>query len=192
LSIQKQIEELERVLKFLADDDSIQNRVTLVAAKEVEAEYKDRIFKDGKDSKGKSIGRYDTKPMYVSPKQLKGLPKGKFNRKGKTGQSKFKNGKKHRSTYLSGGYKELRDKTGRQSKRVDLNLTGASQQTIQVGKKGEGIVLGFTDAKRQVILEGNERRFGGNIFSLSKGEIDVFEIASFREMQFIIRQILRG
>lgn len=180
------------MIRFLSDSKRIQDRITLVAAKEVEADYKDRIFADGKDSKGAPIGRYSTKPFYAGGKQLRGLPKGKFRPEGKNGDKKFKNGKNHKTRYLKDGYKEFRERAGRQSGKVDLNLTGASQQTIQVGKKGEGIVLGFTNAKRLKILEGNEKRFRKNIFDLSSGEQTTFQIAADREMRFIISQILRG
>lgn len=192
MSIQKQIKELENVLRFLANDTDVRDRVTLVAAKEVEADYKDRIFADGKDSKGGKIGNYDRKPMYAGKSQLRGLPKGGFAPKGKNGKSTFKNGNKKKTRYLKNGYSEFRKRAGRQNTTVDLNLTGASQQTIQTAVSGDKIVLGFTDPKRLAILEGNERRFGKNIFDLSKAEQDTFEIAAVRETRFVIQQILKG
>ena len=98
MSLQKQIEELQRIVQVLKDDKNIQARVTTVGAFATLAEYKTRIFTEGKSSSGAKIGSYDTSSFYASPDSLRGLPKGKFNKKGKTGKSKFKNGKSHKST----------------------------------------------------------------------------------------------
>ncbi len=190
MSIEKQIEELQRVLQELQDDKNIQARVTTVGAFATLAEYKTRIFTEGKASSGAKIGSYDTSPFYASSDSLRGLPKGKFNKKGKTGKSKFKNGKSHKSTYLKSGYKEFRSKAGRQNSKVDLNLTGASQQTVQVGTKGDQTVIGFTDQRRLIILEANERRFKKDIFSLSQQEQAVFQETVNREIQEVIKEII--
>lgn len=191
MSIQKQIEQLQRVLTELKDDKNIKARATTVGAFATLAEFKTRIFTEGKAANGARIGSYDTSPFYASTSNLRGLPKGKFNKKGKGGKNKFKNGKKHKSTYLKSGYKEFRSKTGRQNSKVDLNLTGASQSTVQVGNKGDNVVIGFTDPKRLIILEANERRFKKNIFTLSGKEQQVYQNTVNLEIQEIIQEIIR-
>ncbi len=191
MSIKSQILQLSKVLEELKDDKNIKARVTTVGAFATLADFKTRIFTEGKTANGGRIGTYDTSPFYASKSNLRGLPKGKFNKKGKTGKNKFKNKKPHKSTYLKSGYKEFRTKTGRQSSKVDLNLTGASQQTVQVGTKGGDVVIGFTDPKRLIILEANERRFKKNIFTLSKGEQQTYQETVEDEFQEIIREILR-
>lgn len=189
-SIEDQIKDLEKLVKRLTDDKLIQDRVTTVAALETFAEYKDRIFAEGRATNGSRIGDYDTKPYYVSKGQLKGLPKSKFKPKGKDGKSKFKSGKSKKSTYVKQGYFEFRKLAGRQNKKVDLNLTGASARTIQLGTKGDLIVFGFTDTKRRIILEGNERKYRKDIFTVSKAEQETFQDAAARELRFIIREAL--
>ncbi len=190
MSLEKQIEELQRIVQVLQNDKNIQARVTTVGAFATLAEYKTRIFTEGKASSGAKIGSYDTSPFYASSESLRGLPKGKFNKKGKTGKSKFKSGKSHKSTYLKSGYKEFRSKAGRQNSKVDLNLTGASQQTIQVGTKGDQTVIGFTDPKRMVILEAKERKYGKDIFTLSQQEQAVYQETVDREIQQVIKEIV--
>lgn len=76
-------------------------------------EQADRIFTDGADAQGAAIGRYSAKPTYIntteaSPRKLAG--------KGKTGKTKFKNGKPLKSTYFAGGYKEFKARVGRGNK----------------------------------------------------------------------------
>ena len=187
-TIQDQIKNLEKLVDRLLDSKAIQNRVTTVAALEVFADYKDRIFKEGRASDESRIGDYDTKPYYVSKSQLKGLPKSKFKPKGKNGKAKFKNGKTKKSTYVKKGYFEFRKVAGRQNRFVDLNLTGASARSIQLGTQGTFVVFGFTDDKRRKILEANELRFKKNIFSLSLQERKTFQIAAIREIRFIISE----
>jgi hypothetical protein len=187
-TIDDQIKDLEELVQRLTDDKLIQDRVTTVAALETFAQYKDRIFADGKATNGSRIGDYDTKPYYVGKSQLKGLPKSKFKPKGKDGKSKFKSGKSKKTTYVKQGYFQFRKLAGRQNKTVDLNLTGASARSIQLGTKGDLIIFGFTDESRRQILIGNERKYRKDIFTVSQAELETFQEAAARELRFIIRQ----
>lgn len=191
MSIENQIKRLQKLVTRLSNDKLITERVTTVAALESLADYKDRIFTEGKATNESRIGDYSTKPFYAGKSQLKGLPKSKFKPVGKDGKSQFKNGRKKKTTYLSQGYFEFRKRAGRQNRTVDLNLTGASSRSIQLGTRGDLVVFGFTDDKRREILEGNERRFKKAIFTLSSGEQDTFQDAARRELAFIINQELR-
>lgn len=189
-TLDQYIQQIELLAKTLTNKDTIKKRVTVVAAKETEADYKERIFVDGKSSKGANIGKYDTKPFYASKSNLKGLPKSKFKPSGKNGKSKFKNGKNKNSTYLKAGYKEFRDRAGRQSGKVDLNLTGSTLNSIQLDSSKDKIFLGFTNKESELIMEGNERRFNKNIVTLSKKEQNTFQTASIREVNQIVREII--
>lgn len=192
MTIQDQIKQLQKLVNKLTNEQVIQDRVTTVAAAETLADYKDRIFNDGKATNESRIGDYSTKPMYASKSQLKGLPKSRFKPKGKDGSSVFKNGKKKRSTYLRNGYFEFRKTAGRQNKVVDLNLTGASARTIQLGTAAGGLIgFGFTDDARREILEGNEKKFRKQIFTISQSEQDTFQDAALRELTFIINQEIK-
>ena len=92
-------------------------------------EQADRIFTDGLDAKGAPIGRYSAKPMYVnttdaSPRKIQG--------KGKTGKTRFKNGKPLKSTYFAGGYREFKMKVGR-GKKFNLFLFGNFNRAYLAG-----------------------------------------------------------
>ena len=74
-------------------------KITKEVATGVRASNLRRIHNDGKAANGSNIGSYSTKPMYVS---LKASPR-KFTPKGKTGKTKFANGKSHKSGYFRDG-----------------------------------------------------------------------------------------
>lgn len=92
------------------------------ATNEVIIMQEDRIFNKGLDSKGSPVGNYSTAPIYIS---LRATPK-KFPAKGKTGQTKFKNGKQHTSGYFAGGYYQFKQAIGRAGagKKINLELFG--------------------------------------------------------------------
>lgn len=90
---------------------------------EVVRRQQDRVFNKGIDGKGKEIGKYSTKPTYISVKQMprKLTPTGKKPKKG-VAKSTFKNGKLHTSRYFSGGYAEFKTKMSRGTGGTRINL----------------------------------------------------------------------
>lgn len=93
-----------------------------------------RIFEEGKKSDGSLIGQYSTDPMYANPdyQPRKGAIKTSGGGKlqgltptiGKTGKSVFAStGLPHKTTYLPGGYKELRQRQGRKVDHVNIRYT---------------------------------------------------------------------
>lgn len=137
----------KRIGRLLADNKPFRIAVyNDVARKSV------RIFEDGIKSDGSQIGQYATQPpIYVNPNfaprkgairiagggVLQGLlpTRGKPTKENPEGESVFteetkhrgvrgtKAGDPHRTTYLIGGYKELRNRTGRRIDRVNLRFT---------------------------------------------------------------------
>lgn len=177
----------------LKNKQKISESSTIVAAKATEAVFKKRIFVDGKDSNGGAIGDYSTQPFYINPKAttLLGVKKSGLKPVGKNGQKRFKNGNLHKTVYLTGGYKELRTKTGRQSAKVDLNLSGSLLASIQTGRRGQFVVLGYTSQKKFLIMQGNELRFNKQIDRLSQKELDVFRAAARLEVERMVAKILK-
>lgn len=166
--------------------------LALVAAKELEAVMKRRIFQDGKAQNGQQIGKYSTKPIYVNPnKPKKGLPKSKLSKlkpRGKDPKSgtRFKNGKPRKTHYLDKGYSGLRRVFGRQNSKVDLNLTGSLRLSIKTVSRRSAAAVVFTDAADQAKARGNERRFRKRIFSPSLSEKELV----FRTIRNQIRQAI--
>lgn len=138
---------------------------------ELQADYLQRIFKDGQDSDGNKIGQYSTKPFYAG-KGNSQVRSSSIKPVGKNGETKFKNGKQRKTQYLSGGYKEYRAIVGRQNTKVDLALTFALRGSIQVGIGTNGSTLSFNSDKELAKARGNEKRFNKTIFDASKVEID--------------------
>lgn len=128
------------------------------------AENWDRIT-EGKAVDETQIGKYSNKPMYLNPRKA---PR-KFNGAiaGKYGETKFKNGKLHRTKYFT-GYKSYRINVGRQGEFVDLQLTKRLFKDWRVVQDGKDWVIGFQSQYGALVSKGNESRFSKLIFGVSK------------------------
>lgn len=176
------------------------NKPFAIAVNSTMALQSHRIFIDGKKSDGSNIGQYDTKhPLYVNPtkaprgtgdkvKKIEGLnpPKGKH------GDTVFKNGKKHKSTYLN-NYKEFRNRMGKRIDRVDLTLTSDLQFDFRNAKKGVKPTKINTNEYHTVLkrplnpkkVEGLETKYG--VFTmLTTGERENF----YKVVDFELRKFM--
>jgi len=168
---------------------------------ELKADFIQRIFQDGKDVDGNLIGQYSTKAMYVSIPEatkrygsqisLSGLkPRGKKKGEAKANRSsKFKvTTKRFRtdeddftakvktertSMYLPGGYKEFRELVGRLTDKVDLSLTFALRDDIDVRNNDGQSQLTFLKDDEVKKAGWAEERFKKIIFSPSEAELDI-------------------
>ena len=127
-----------------------------------------RIYINGQGTKG-LIGQYDTtRELYVNPDTAPV----KFARKGKTGQTKFLNGKSHKTGWFP-HYKAFRTKQGRPTDKVNLNLTG-----FLFSDHANGLIkinvnkwtAGVKNPKNALKMAGNEKRFRQPISALSTKE----------------------
>lgn len=142
-----------------------------VAVTNVNSQQTDRIFVRGAATNG-TIGKYSTKPIYISNKQS---PK-KLRPKGKTGKTKFANGQRHVSAYFAGGYKEFRGQVGRVNSFVNLNLTASLRNDfatppvrVSTHKYNAGVRKKSSSKK----LQGAESHFNKRIFGLTDFENDL-------------------
>lgn len=141
-----------------------------------------RIYEQGMNSNGSQIGKYSTSPaMYVNPDYAPrsgnirtksgGKLQGLKPTVGKTGKSVFKNGKPHKTTYLPGGYKELRNRTGRRIDIVNLRFTNdlfldwanvATEKQLPVPTKinQHSYVIKLKRAHNADKVEGIEKKYG--------------------------------
>jgi hypothetical protein len=204
------IQRIKEVQALLSNTPKLVQQVGIVAGKEVEAAMSRRIFLRGQATDGGAIGQYSTTPIYVNPKAPFLLLLPKFQKRkpnltpiGKNGDKVFKNGKPHKTAYLAGGYKELRQRTGRDAgaklkkfggiatSGVNLNLTGSMAQNFTTGINSGVVALGFTVAKEFEKARGNEKRFGKTIFAASPQEVATFSAAVNREMNILIQKIMQ-
>ncbi len=161
------------------------NKPLAIAVASVHADQMERIFVDGKGSDNGRIGSYNTtKPLYVSPE----ISPKTFPKKGKTGETKFKNGRDHKTGFFN-SYKEYRQKQGRQTSFVDLKLSGQLQKDISnslTKVTPNKWVTGTKNSKNSDKLNGAEDKYG-KIFSLSKPEKNDFK----KVLQFEVIKFLR-
>lgn len=112
------------------------------------AEMKTRVFEEGGATSG-DIGKYSTKPLYVSINANPGKSFGQPT--GKTGKSKFTTGKKagqsHTSKYFQRGYDEYKSAIGRNIGKVNLFLSGQFSQQMTVLPTPKGYGLGWTNTE---------------------------------------------
>ena len=177
------------ILAQVVNDDNTARRISQAAAIQVIAEYKQRIFFLGLDTSGGSIGQYSVNPFYINPLSLTTVSAGGIKPQGKNGQSVFKNGNPHKTKYLTQGYKELRDLTGRQSNTVDLNFSGSLFQSIKVTESGSVSAITYTNDEMANIMIFNEDRFAKDISTVSTDEREMGEIAARNELLAILEEI---
>lgn len=144
-----------------------------------------RIFEDGLRADGGKIGTYNsTKRIYVNPKYV---PKAKgLSGKGKTGKSKFKNGKPHKSTFFK-SYKAFRASQGAETGFVNFKLFGHLQSDyrkppvrIAPGVYVAGTSNPFNSNKVRHLI----KRYGNNIFTLSMDERkELVRLATFERLK---------
>lgn len=125
-------------------------RIIKTALSSVLPAHKDRIFKQGFDSKGVKIGTYGTKKISISKK----------NQARNTGQ-----------TYFKGGYAEYKSAIGKNPGFVILRNTDQMMMDyglLQLGNNTFG--YGFQNQANFDKSQWNETKYKKKIFTLSKGE----------------------
>lgn len=179
------------LLRAAFGNKETKKRIETVAAVAALAEYKDRIFSEGRASDGSDIGKYSTSPFYQNPNKLIGVGRSGVKPRGKNGRARFNNGRLKKTAYLAQGYKELRDKVGRQSQKVDLNFSGSTAGSIQVGVSRGETVFGFTTIEGRDIMKKNETRFNKEIVRPSQGESEAGLEAAQKEILQIFNELNR-
>jgi len=177
------------ILSEVVNNDNTARRISQVAAIQVIAEYKQRIFFNGLDTSGGAIGTYSVNPFYINPLSLTTVSASGIKPQGKNGQSVFKNGNPHKTKYLTQGYKELRDLTGRQSGTVDLNFSGSLFQSIKVTENASVSAITYTNDEMANIMEFQEERFAKDISTVSNEERELGETAARNELLAILEEI---
>lgn len=130
---------IQDIKKAVPDDKKLASvSLTLLAS------IKRRVHNEGLMPNRAKIGAYSTKPLYISPKNS---PKSFGGNIGKFGQSKFKNGKDHKTRYFKSGYKEFRGKIGRVNSKVNLHLFGDLERGFQYAPIGGRHYLGIISSQ---------------------------------------------
>ena len=190
------MKDLNKIQKFLAEISvelaKKKSQLSLEAVLRLEAQYKRRIFLTGRTTNGRRIGKYSEKPIYVSVEGAKKrygsqIRSSSLKPSGKNKRPKFQNGKRKKSQYFEDGYKGFREQVGRQTKHVDLNLTGDLQSSIKTGKRQRSVRMGFLNPSAADLVDNLEAKYG-DVFTVSKAESEA--VTSFLKKN-LEKQILK-
>jgi hypothetical protein len=168
--IKKQNEKLDKLKSGVA---------VAIAAQDTHVKMTARIFEDGETAQGNKLKYNSSDPLYVNPKDA---PKN-FPKKGKTGKTKFENGKPHKTGYFE-SYKDYRQKIGRESNFMNLNLFGNLQNDFGKGviKLSEG---GYASTVTQEDNKGKLEKFS-TYFKLNQEERESFkEVLEFETLEIL-------
>jgi len=167
-----------RKLNLLHPDNDTGSRIIREVALNYMAEMRDRIQNRGKASDGSDIGKYSTKPTYISIDQMDGRklkPEGK-EFKGKrrsTFASGKKKGKPHSSRYFEDGYEQYKTEAGRNTLgKVNLTFTGQFFNQMQLLPVPQGWGVGWSGAELLARAKKFEssKMYGKDIFEPTKQE----------------------
>lgn len=182
MSIDQFVEKQKRVFEAI-----IKNDLPLrYAAYSTTAKMASRIFVEGKNSSGSDIGRYNsTDPLYVNPKKTAGAASRLGAPRGKTGETRFKNGKPHKTVFVS-SYKDLKGKIGQPNDKVRLVYSGDLRSDFSNSKSlAEPIKVNeheyIVGLKRKINAqkaEGLENKFGVIFSPAAQERRNFFDIAS--------------
>ncbi len=143
-----------------------------------------RIHNNGLDEQLQPIlgGTYSTKPTLVGAKSFatKGGANAIFGSREKRRKQEWRTitrgGRKHNLVLLRGGYKAIRQLSGRGTSKVDLNFTGKLSKEFGMQMIGNSVVLGFTTIDAIKKAKGLERRNGGvDIWGVTRDDVKNIE-----------------
>lgn len=143
-----------------------------VAAMDINPVSATRIFENGQDTNGQSIGEYSTKPIYISKK----------NSPRSAGEVK------ENSYFFPGGYKQFKEEIGRGSQ-VNLRLFGDLMRDFLTPK----VTITRNVLKQEVKRQENvnkkawmEEKYKKNIFGLTQKEEQILVKTFEFEMNKIV------
>ena len=175
------IEELNLKLRQALAEIEANDVPLKVAAYSSVAAVSKRIFTDGGNANGGQIGQYKSDGgIYINPKKAFGGSKLGTPR-GKTGETKFKDGRLHVTVYLD-SYKDYKAALGKPSggAYVNLELSGDLKSDFENGKvptpQERGPHEYFIGLKRPINQDkvaGLQQKYG-KVFALTDAEVQEF------------------
>jgi len=133
-----------KALEGLSKKGGLQDQVVRKVALGALTDVRMRVFTEGKDSNSSKIGNYSTRAGYFT---TRGIGKG-LSARGKTGRTKFKNGRSLKTRYFADGYSGWKTAIGRNTLgSVNLNLSGSMRNNFQLFKTSSGWGIGWSSDK---------------------------------------------
>ncbi len=136
--------------------DILEDKVLEETAAELERKVRKRIFTDGLDANGNTIGQsYSTRPSVVKKDVF-------------VKQAAFKGKKTMKLEY---GYKELREIQGLETDKVNLDYSGDLKKSLRVERSEKGVVIGVTEKHNLEKVQKLEKKYQTKIFAFTQKEI---------------------
>jgi len=131
----------------------------------------DRVHLAGKDTKGKSIGQYSTKPTLIGASSFttKGAARKVLGSKKKRRALQWRKVKGNNLAVLPGGYKEIRRIEGRETSKVNLDRTGKLRNSLRIIGKAKVFSVGF-NAYGSRLSRWMEEKYGERIWGISRSD----------------------
>ncbi len=180
--------EFAKDLERKVEEIRLRNRPFQLGVASAHAMMIKRIFTEGKDVNLNSIGQYSTEDIYINPSKTATRNNNGFSPlTGKTGKSKFKDGKSHVTSFFE-GWKGFRDVQGLNTDVVNLNNTGDMKSDFE--RTPQQINVNYYEASfsrpiNDLKARGNEDHFNKKIFSVSKKEIDKLLEVTNKELRLL-------
>lgn len=164
-----------------------------LAANTALSDFSERVFDKGQSIDGATFEYNDDKPLYVNPSKTFGNTSKLKPPTGKNGNTKFKSGKAHKTTYVS-SYKTLRELVGREAGHVNFEAFGELKSDIENRSSGQITAKRISDqeyvigvsAKNEGKLEGLNTKYP-NVFRISQAEREKFYTIFNQELLKLIR-----
>lgn len=176
ITIEEQRARIDNMIQSLESDMPLE--LLRIAEHDLRVLVMKRVTEDGLNYKGEPFSAYSNTPTYIDT--IKNSPR-KLPPKGKTGRSVFKStGKPHKTTYFGDGYKEFRERIGRDGTKKNFELTTEMWRNFNVvgiTTTGEIVTVSLAglDKETQAKLDGNSKREGYSIIEASEEEREMVE-----------------
>lgn len=179
------------ISKIKKVDSAIQGAISREVATTLQASNLRRIHTDGLAVDGSGIlgGSYSTKPTLVGSSSFanKSGANKIFGSKAKRSQQDWRTYRGRKLVLLDGGYKKVRELSGRQTAKVDLNFTGKLSKEFGIDMRESDYVLGFTTQDATQKAEGLEDRNGSDIWGVTTDDEKLINEITQRRISNILR-----
>ena len=175
------IDELVKQFQLEAKKLDKPNEVIREIAATIYSNMSYRIHNDGKDIKNQSIGSYSTKDILIGSKSFvnKGAANKVFGSKKKRSELEWVTFKGRKLAVLKGGYKEIRNIEGKETKNVNLDRTGKLRKDLQFKASGKDYIIGFKSEYGDNMRKYQEEHFDKTIWGVTEEDkklaLQIFE-----------------
>jgi hypothetical protein len=177
ITLSQYIDKLKRARADLTNAD----KPVFFAAQAALTTFSRRVFQRGESTSGSTFKYNDTNPLYVDPKKTFGNTSALRPPRGKHGDTKFKSGKPHKTTWVS-SYKELRNIVGRESSFVNFEATGDLKSEIENRTSAGLTPRKISDADYEIRVTSDEN--AGKLLGLNTKYPNVFKFSESEKKEY--------